>query len=251
MKIKGVLLDLSGTLFQGREAIPGALEAIDDLVRSGLSIRYVTNTSRVPAGTVWQKLNKLGFSIDPDDIFTAPQAVKQYLTEKQLRPYLLIHPELEVEFSDLPQDSPDSVVVADAAEAFSYSNLNQAFRLLLDGAHLVAVGDNRYFRDEHGMSLDAGPFIRALEYAVGCQATYLGKPVPAFFLAALRDFSCQTEEVLMVGDDVFADVNGALKAGLQGALVQTGKYRVGDERHLCGDAMVAADLRQVVARLLG
>jgi HAD superfamily hydrolase (TIGR01458 family) len=250
MKINGVLLDLSGTLYQGREMIPGALEAIAELLRSGLPIRYVTNSSRVPANTLWEKLKKLGFAIDPDEIFTAPQAVKQYLAEQQLRPYLLIHPELEVEFADLDQERPDTVVVADAAEAFSYTSLNQAFRLLLDGAPLVAVGDNRYFRDDHGMSLDAGPFIRALEYAAGCQAIYLGKPAPAFFLAALSDFGCHPEEVLMVGDDVFADVNGALEAGLQGALVKTGKFRVGDEQHLCGDAMVCPDLWHVVTNIL-
>lgn len=33
----------------------------------------------------------------------------------------------------------------------------------------------------------------------------------------------------MVGDDTFADVEGALAAGLRACLVQTGKYTPGDE----------------------
>ena len=37
-------------------------------------------------------------------------------------------------------------------------------------------------------------------------------------------------QVMMVGDDAEADVLGAIDAGLQGALVRTGKYRPGDER---------------------
>jgi len=250
MKIKGVLLDLSGTLYQGRESIPGALEAIAKLGESGLPVRYVTNTSRLPVSAVWQRLNRLGFSIDAQHIFTAPRAVHRYLVEQQLRPFLLIHPELEEEFSDLPQSHPDTVVVADAAESFSYANLNQAFRLLLEGAQLVAVGDNRYFRDEQGMSLDAGPFIRALEYAADCRARILGKPAETFFYVVLEEIGCRPAEALMVGDDVYADVNGALKAGLQGALVQTGKYRSGDEQHLSGDALVCRDIQQVVAELL-
>lgn len=250
MKIKGVLLDLSGTLYQGREAIPEALEAVVKLGKSGLPVRYVTNTSRLPVIAVWQKLNRLGFSIDLRHIFTAPQAVYHYLVEQHLRPYLLVHPELEEEFADLPQSHPDTVVVADAAESFSYANLNQAFRLLLEGAQLVAVGDNRYFRDEQGMSLDAGPFIRALEYAADCKARILGKPAEAFFHAALKEIGCRPEETLMVGDDVYADVNGALKAGLRGALVQTGKYRSGDEQHLSGEALVCRDIQQVVAEIL-
>lgn len=52
---------------------------------------------------------------------------------------------------------------------------------------------------------------------------------------------------LMVGDDVQADVIGALDAGLHAALVRTGKYREGDEQRAAG-AMVAADLAELVER---
>jgi ribonucleotide monophosphatase NagD (HAD superfamily) len=39
----------------------------------------------------------------------------------------------------------------------------------------------------------------------------------------------------MVGDDVYGDVEGALKSGLQACLVRTGKYRPGDETKISGD----------------
>jgi len=188
--IKGILLDLSGTLYQGRKVIPGAPEAVEKLAAAGIPVRYVTNTSRSPGRALQEKLQGLGFSIGRDQVFTAPRAVREYLVGRQLRPYLLIHPELAEEFADLPQDKPNAVVVADAAEAFSYANLNRAFRLLIEGAPLVAVGDNRYFRDGEGLSLDAGPFVRALEYAAGCEALVLGKPDPAFFHAALAALYC-------------------------------------------------------------
>lgn len=248
--IKAVLLDLSGTLYQGREAIPGAKEALGGLARAGMPVRFVTNTSRLPARSILEKLARLGFELDPQQLFTAPLAVRRCLVERKLRPYLLIHPELREEFSDLAAAEPNAVVVADAAEAFSYTSLNQAFRLLLEGAPLLAIGDNRYFRGSDGFDLDAGPFIHALEYAAGCQAEVLGKPAAAFFKAAIADFDCASGQVLMVGDDVAADVNGALAAGLQGALVQTGKYRPGDDEQLAGDAWVCRDLLQVVKRLL-
>jgi len=248
--IQGVLLDLSGTLYQGREAVTGAVAAVARLAAAGLPVRYVTNTSRSPRRTLQEKLAGFGFAIGQEELFTAPRAVHDYLRERGLRPYLLIHPELEEEFADLPRQRPDTVVVADAAEAFGYANLNRAFRLLLDGAPLLAVGDNRYFRDADGLSLDAGPFVRALEYAAGCEARVLGKPDPGFFHAALQGMDCAPERVLMVGDDVAADVNGALKAGLQGALVQTGKYRPRDEQALIGDAWLCRDIGAVVERLL-
>ena len=143
------------------------------------------------------------------------------------------------------------MVIGDAADAFSYEHLNRAFRLVLDGARLLAVGDNRYFKEGEGLSLDAGPFVKALEYAADCEAIILGKPSPAFFHAAAAQLGCLPGQVLMVGDDVFSDVNGALKAGLKAALVRTGKYRSGDEAKIIAPgACVCADLGEAVQGLV-
>lgn len=59
----------------------------------------------------------------------------------------------------------------------------------------------------------------------------MGKPSRTFFsLAVARlEGGLSPAQVLMVGDDIRDDVLGAQSAGLQGALVRTGKYRPGDE----------------------
>lgn len=54
-------------------------------------------------------------------------------------------------------------------------------------------------------------------------------------------------EALMIGDDVESDVLGAQKAGLQACLVQTGKYRVGEQSQASG-ALLASDLAEAVRR---
>ena len=249
-RLKGVLLDLSGTLYQGNEALPGAQEALKRLQSAGFPLGFVTNTSRSPLRVVREKLHRLGFGVDSAEIMTAPIAVRSYLVEHGLRPQLLIHPNLAEDFVDLDQSNPDAVVIGDAAEAFDYANLNRAFRMLLEGAPLIAVGVNRYFRQRDGLSLDAGPFVRALEYAAGCRALILGKPAPAFFLAATKALGTEAAETLMVGDDVAADVNGAIRSDLAAALVRTGKYRPGDEGELLEGAWLCRDLAEVVERLL-
>ena len=124
------------------------------------------------------------------------------------------------------------MLVGDAAEGFSYSAMNTAFRILMRGGRLVAMGRNRYFRDGDELSLDADPFVRALEYAAGVQAVITGKPDGEFFRGALASMDLQPADVVMVGDDVEADVQGAVACGLRGILVQTGKYRPGDEQRL-------------------
>lgn len=230
--IRGVLLDLSGTVYEGDQLIDGTLEAVERLQASRLPVRYLTNSSRVPRSRIISRLRGMGFKVSEEEIFTAPAAIQDYLREHRLSPWLLVHPDLEEEFARFHGQAPDAVVVCDAAHAFTYEKLNQAFRFLLDGACLLAVGDNRYFKEAEGMSLDAGPFVRALEYAAACEAVILGKPSPAFFHAAVSPLGCRPSEVLMVGDDVDTDINGALKAGLSAALVRTGKYRPGDETRI-------------------
>lgn len=249
--VQGVLLDLSGTIYEGNRLLPGALEAVGQLRAAQVPLRYLTNTSRSPRRQILEKLHNMGFDVGEGEIFTAPSAIQDYLREHGLTSWLLAHSAIEAEFAEFSGAVPDAVVICDAAEAFTYDNLNRAFRLLLDGARLLAVGDNRYFKEADGMSLDAGPFVKALEYAAGCEAIILGKPSPAFFHAAVAQLGCRPAEVLMVGDDVFSDVNGALRAGLKAALVRTGKYREGDESRIAAPgACVCDDLHAAVNGLV-
>ena len=193
----------------------------------------------------------LGLAIAPDDLLSAPIAAHRYLADRDLHPYLLVHPALEAEFADLAGEPLDAVLVGDAADGFTYAALNRAFRLLLAGAPLLAMGNNRYFRDGDGLSLDIGPFVAALEYASGATATVLGKPAPAFFQAAVESLGCDPEEAVMVGDDALADVDGALAAGIPAILVQTGKYRERDEDQITNPgAVVVPDITAAVDWIL-
>lgn len=250
--ISGVLFDLSGVLYVGDDAIPGAVEALKRLNAAGLPTRFVTNVTRTPARQLLARLQAMGFSITADKLFTAPIAARNYLRTHELRPYLLVHPALEEEFAGLSTTPPNAVLLGDAGDGFSYQHLNRAFRLLLeDGAPLLAMGNNRYFRAPDGLSLDIGPFVAALEYAADTRALIFGKPAPEFFEGAVVSLGCRATEVVMVGDDAVADVGGALAAGLKGILVKTGKYRSGDENRIDrSGAEVVQDITKAVQWIL-
>jgi HAD superfamily hydrolase (TIGR01458 family) len=227
--IEGVLLDLSGVLYVGDAALPGAKGALEHVRGAGLPIRFVTNVTRKPFDEILRRLRAMGFDIAPVELLTAPRAAREYIDSHGLRPYLLIHPALEPEFADLETDSPNAVLLGDAEDRFDYAHLNRAFRVLMEGGALLAMGNNHYFQDRDGLSLDIGPFVAALEYASGQQAVILGKPSADFYRVAVDSLGCNARHAIMVGDDALADVDGALAAGLQGILVRTGKYRPGDE----------------------
>jgi HAD superfamily hydrolase (TIGR01458 family) len=229
--IRAVLLDLAGVVYQGEQPLPGAVDAVADLRNAGLRLRFLTNTTRMPRRALLSRLNDMGIPIAAEELFTPAQAARAWLSARKLSPHLLIHPDLAEDFADLDAGDGEAVVVGDAAQGFAYPALNAAFRKLLAGAQFLALARNRSFKDEDGeLSLDAGAFVAALEYAAQREAVLLGKPAPDFFRGALASIECDGREAVMVGDDAEADVAGALAAGIGGAfLVRTGKYRQGDE----------------------
>jgi HAD superfamily hydrolase (TIGR01458 family) len=229
MRVRGLLVDLDGTLYVGNEPVAGARETISRLESSGLTLRYVTNTTRKPRREVREHLLSLGFEVEEVEIFTPARAAAGLIGDKSCFP--LVDESLleDLEGVTLAGDRPDYVLVGDLGKGFTFDRLNAAFRCLMDGAELLALQKNRYWRKEDGLSLDAGPFVAALEYASGKNAAVIGKPEKGFFRLALEELGLGPHEVAMVGDDAEADVAGAQAAGLRGVLVKTGKYRPGVE----------------------
>jgi HAD superfamily hydrolase (TIGR01458 family) len=230
MDVKGLLIDLDGVLYVGEKAIPGAREALEYLRKKKLRFRFVSNTTRKCRGTIAGRLSAMGFDIPEEYIFTPPLAAVRSMQEaKKSRCYLLVTGDVDRDFApvagnDLPA-SVDYVIIGDAGENLTYDSLNRAFRYLMDGAELIALEKDRYWMAPDGLSLSAGPFVAALEFATGKAAVVMGKPSPAFFDLALRDMGLSPGEVVMVGDDVLTDIGGAYTAGMAGILVRTGKFR--------------------------
>jgi HAD superfamily hydrolase (TIGR01458 family) len=140
---------------------------------------------------------------------------------------LLLRDDARREFEGIPQadQRPDVVVVGDLAAGFDYGTMNRAFRAVLDGADLLALQKDRYWKVKNELVLDAGAYVAALEYATGREARLIGKPSPDFFRVAMEGMGVPAEKMAMVGDDIENDVGGAQASGLVGVLVQTGKYR--------------------------
>jgi HAD superfamily hydrolase (TIGR01458 family) len=246
--IKGVLIDLDGVLHQRGAAIPGSAEAIERLRRLNLDFRFITNATRKPLRFILEMLHNLGVAADPSHVFTSASAARAYLEEQGLDPYFVITSALAEDFAGLKPGGRPAVVIADAHHEFTYETLNGAFRLLEQGAEFLALAGNRAFRDADGeLSLDVGGFVACLEYASNQKAHVLGKPSPAFFRQALTHMGIAPENAIMIGDDAEFDVSAAIKAGLRGILVRTGKYTPGAEDGVDPRPhAVAADLLEAV-----
>ena len=68
--IKGLAIDMDGTVYKGMDVIPGAREFISDLKWKGIPFTFVTNNSSRGRRYYYEKLQKLGFDVDMDNVLT-------------------------------------------------------------------------------------------------------------------------------------------------------------------------------------
>jgi HAD superfamily hydrolase (TIGR01458 family) len=225
---RAVLLDLDGVLYVEDEPVTGARAAVAELRGRGLALRFVTNTTARPRRRILERLERLGFELDPAELATpAALAVRVCRDRGHRRVALVMNEDVKEDFAELEEvgSGAEAVVIGDLGADFGYDVLNRAFRQLIDGAELIALQKNRFWLTPDGLSLDVGPFVAALEYAARREALVVGKPAHEFFATILADVGVEPGAAAMVGDDVESDVGGALAAGLAGILVRTGKYR--------------------------
>lgn len=247
--IGGVLFDLDGVFFVGNRPVAGGADCIAHLQRLGIPYRFVTNTTTQSRSSMALKLQAMGLPIRAEEIVSAPYAALLYLRRHAYRScHLLLADEVKAEFAEFEAESlsPQAVVIGDIGPAWEYDLLNRVFRMLMDGAELIALHKGKFWQTEAGLQLDIGAFVAGLEYTTGRQATIIGKPSAAFFQSAVSQLALPPERVLMVGDDIDSDVGGAQQSGLKGVLVKTGKYRQGyaDASPIKPDALIdsVADL---------
>jgi len=229
--VRAIAFDLDGTLYEGDDALPGARETVRALRARGVALRFLTNTTSKCRASIAEKLVRLGFEVEPDQILSPPFVAGEFLRSSNASASLFVQEAALPDFLGVRRDAqrPDWVVVGDLAQQWTFETLNHAFRLVqVGGAGLIGLGRTRYWQTTAGLQLDAGPFVAALEYATGRKARVFGKPEPDFFHAVAGSLGCEPAAVAVVGDDVRTDVGAAIEAGLAGVLVRTGKFRPAD-----------------------
>lgn len=254
VEIDGVLLDIDGVLTVSWEPLPGAVEAVAWLRSRELPFRLITNTTTHTRADLAITLSDAGIDVSPHEVVTAVVATAAYLRDAhpEARVFVLSEGDAgaDLEGVRLVEDDANVVVFGGAYEGFDYPTVNRVFRMLMDGAALVAMHRNLYWRTNEGWQLDGGAYVAGLEEATGTRAVVCGKPAERYFTSALAQIGVTPERAAMVGDDLVNDVLGAQAAGLTGVLVRTGKFREGDLERVGGRPDVVLDSIADLPRLL-
>ena len=226
--IKGVILDLDGTLYRDNLPIPGAPESIEELRAQGYSVVFVTNAVESPTEHA-AKLAALNIAADADDIVTASTVLLRQLS--LYLPHATLFPICDPPLLKALQptyrisEDPDliDVVIASCDLSFSYHKLNVGFQALRRGARFWATNIDATWPIGEGEVPDAGAVIGALEACSRRKVELVaGKPSALVTETVLARLALPARQCVIVGDRLETDIVMGHQAGMRTALVLTG-----------------------------
>ena len=225
MSITPVLIDFDGVIRLGEKPAPDAGKFLQYLTEKKIPAHIISNsTLRTGEETLtFLSENNINFNVPA---MTAVDATLHLVKEHYSKVSVYCIPSIKKLFKDFIDDeNPEAVVVGDIGNTWNYELMNDIFRRVKGGIPLIAMHHNRFwYPDGKNLSLDAGAFIKAIEYGAERESILIGKPSPLYFRSALSllGFSAD-DEFFMIGDDLENDIVAAQKIGGRGALIYTGK----------------------------
>jgi len=219
------------------------------LRRGRVPFRFVTNTTSRPRTELVSRLHEYGFAAEPHEILTPVTAAGQLARDRHctvLAPFLPAASLVDLAGFELRGgvsgrraiDRPQAVLVGDLGEQWTYALMQEAFGYVLDGALLVALSRDRYWRRADGLALDAGPFVAAWSMPPPARPSWSASPVPSSSRGGGRARAPVPagESLAMIGDDLWSDVRGTAGrlSGLAGAQRKVPGGRAARQRHHAG-----------------
>ena len=236
---RAYFFDLDGTVYLGDEPLPAAVQTIQALKDAGALVRYLSNNPTRTPGEYADKLTRLGIPTVDAHVITTIQTTIWWL--KNNYPNAVIFPIAESPLIDALtkagfrlSDDPSEidVVIASYDRTFTYAKLQTAFDALWERnrAILIQTNPDRYCPFPGGRGEpDAAAITAAIEASAGVKcAANMGKPSPSLLRAALDGTGIAVADCLMTGDRLATDIQMALDAGMDAAVVFTGETKPAD-----------------------
>ncbi len=234
-EIECFLIDIDGVVFSSNQPVDGAKETLDYLEKNKYKRLFVTNATRHSNKALVEKFSKLPVNVTIDEILNSAYATADYVVGKKngAKCFLTGADYLDDVYRNKglnvtrTEEKVDFVVLG-FDKRINYEMMASALRMILDGADLIAMHEDKFYPSEGKLCISLGAFVKALEYSSGKKAIVIGKPNKNFFDVALAKLNSQASKAVMIGDSITGDIVGAKKAGLKTVLVKTGNFRKED-----------------------
>ncbi|WP_419555828.1 HAD-IIA family hydrolase [Planctellipticum variicoloris] len=218
---------MDGVLYRGSALIPRADEFINTLRERNIPFRLLTNNSQRARRDVVAKLTRMGIDVEDEHIFTSAMATARFLAEQKPGGTAFVIGEgglltamHQYGYAIVDHD-PDYVVVGEG-RTFNLELVEQAVRMILQGAKLIATNLDPNCPVQNGLRPGCGAMVAMLEIATGVKAFSVGKPSPVMMRAARKELGLATAETTMIGDTMETDILGGVQLGFQTVLVLSG-----------------------------
>ena len=233
--IRHVALDMDGTIYMGNSLFPFTIPFLRRLREMGITYSFLTNNPSKSLDDYLLKLHKMGIEATEEEMYTTTVATIDYLKAhypSARRLFLLGTPSMISQFekagyistADSADDVPD-VVIAAFDMSLVYSRLCRAAWWIAQGLPYIATNPDRVCpTNERTVLVDCGSICRCLEHATGRRPDItLGKPDPNMLIGIEQQKQLRPEQIAMVGDRIYTDIEMARNAHAFGVLVLSGE----------------------------
>lgn len=233
--IRHVALDMDGTIYMGMSLFDYTKPFLARLKQMGITYSFLTNNPSTSIADYLKKLAGMGIEATADEMYTTALATIDYLKTHlpaAKRLFILGTPSMTSEFvkagfevaEDSADDRPDAVVVA-FDKTLTYDRLCRAAWWIQQDLPYVATNPDRVCpTDQPTVLVDCGSICKCLEHATSRQPDItLGKPDPNMLSGIMQRYGLRADEIAMVGDRIYTDVQMAFNAGAFGVLVLSGE----------------------------
>ncbi len=252
-KIRHLALDMDGTIYMENNIFPFTIPTLDTLKANGVDHSFLTNNPTKSVGDYIAKLARMGIDCPVTNMYTTPIATIDYIKKaypEVRRLFMLGTPSMQEQFvaagfeacADDPDDVPDMLIVA-FDTTLVYPRLCRAAWWAKQGIPYIATNPDWVCpTDARTILVDCGSLQKCIEAATGRKPDkVMGKPDPTM-LDGIRDRNgLRPDEIAMVGDRIYTDIEMGRRAGAVSVLVLSGEttletaLEVGTADFICRD----------------
>ena len=227
--VRCFLLDMDGTFYLGENLIPGSLDFIRRVEETGRDFLFLTNNSSHNADFYVQRLARMGLNVGREKVLTSGEATAAVLKEKYpgKRAFVLGNEFLLEEMREagvtVDQTDPEIVVVG-YDTTLDYKKMTAVGDHVRAGLPYIATHPDFNCPTETGFAPDIGAIMAFIEASTGRRADLVvGKPHTGIVQAALKRTGLAVDQLAMVGDRLYTDIETGLKSGMLSILVMSGE----------------------------
>jgi len=227
--VRCFLLDMDGTFYLGDRLLDGSLAFIKAVEESGRDYLFLTNNSSHNAAHYVKKLAKMGLSVGRDKVLTSGQATAMKVLGlfPGKKAFVLgnefLFEELEEYGVRIDQQNPDYVIIG-YDTTLDYAKMTAVCDFVRWGLPYIATHPDFNCPTETGFAPDIGAIIAFIEGSTGRRPDLIiGKPYVGIVEAALQRTGLRADQLAMVGDRLYTDIETGLQHGMTAILVMTGE----------------------------